>query len=208
KQSRTGLIAGVSIAAVVLLIGAVAGFLLLNNGGAASQGGLSNQNSNSGVPQSQAPAYAAANTNQAATPTAPVTVPNRNTSPALPPVAQPAEPDPPPASASTETPKEPDAPTITPARSEEAIALRAENKILANQRLTESDLEGLSAGRLRMLRNTVYARHGRPFRAPVVRVYFQSREWYRPRPGYSDADLTPVDRANIRTILAAERSAR
>jgi hypothetical protein len=97
---------------------------------------------------------------------------------------------------------------VTGGQNEEAVFARAENKILANQRLSESEIEGLPLLRLRVLRNTVYARHGRTFRIPQIRFYFQSKSWYTPRPDYRDSDLTPIDRSNIRTILAAENQAR
>jgi hypothetical protein len=83
---------------------------------------------------------------------------------------------------------------------------RAEAKILAGQRVSASDMEGLSQVELRLLRNTVYARHGRIFAKPEVRRYFSSRSWYTPRPDYSDSDLTAADQANIRLILDAEKN--
>ncbi len=83
---------------------------------------------------------------------------------------------------------------------------RAEAKILAGERLSASDIEGLSQVELRLLRNTVYARHGRVFAKPEVRRYFSSRSWYTPRPDYSDSDLTAADQANIRLILDAEKN--
>ncbi|HET9529047.1 MAG TPA: YARHG domain-containing protein, partial [Blastocatellia bacterium] len=214
KKSNTGLIAGAAIGVVVLLIGAGAGFWLLSNGDTNTQGGPSNQNSSSQVlAQTQPASSDAANTNQVRQPSASVADTGRNVATPPPPVAQPANPTPlpsPPA-ASNPAPGPPPAPAGAdqPGRaSAEAIARQAENKILANQRLTESDLEGLPIGRLRMLRNTVYARHGRPFQVPAVRLYFQARDWYTPRPGYRDSDLTPVDRANVRTIMMAENRAR
>ena len=89
-----------------------------------------------------------------------------------------------------------------PARTDSAA--RAEAKILANTPLTESDLAGLSPPVLRRLRNAVYARHGRTFNTPEIQSYFNSRPWYRPRSDYSDGDLSPTDRANVRLIQAAE----
>jgi serine/threonine-protein kinase len=214
KRSRTGLVVGVSVAAVVLLIGIGSAAWLLSNRETASQGGASNQNSSSSPAQSQLPALAATNVNQAAPSRAPVVAPNQNTAnqntaPPPPSATQPASPaplplPPPPVAGGSPATAGP----VTGGRNEEAVFAGAENKILANQRLAESDLQGLPLLRLRMLRNTVYARHGRPFRVAPIRLYFQSRSWYTPRPGYRDSDLTPIDRMNIRTIQAAENQAK
>jgi eukaryotic-like serine/threonine-protein kinase len=81
---------------------------------------------------------------------------------------------------------------------------RVESKILNNEPLTQSDLAGAADADLRLLRNTVYARHGRIFDAPELQRYFATRTWYRPRSEYTDADLTANDRANITLIRAAE----
>ncbi len=81
---------------------------------------------------------------------------------------------------------------------------RVESKILNNESLNQSDLTGIADADLRLLRNTVYARHGRIFDAPELQRYFATRTWYRPRSEYKDADLTANDRANITLIRAAE----
>jgi serine/threonine-protein kinase len=205
-KSRAGMIAVISVVAVVLLLGAGAVFWLLSNRDAGSQSGSNNQNSNSGAAQSQPATYAASNSNQSVPERTPVAGAGQVAALPPPPVAQPINPSPsPPAGA--DKPAGPASPA-TGGQSEDAIFQRAENKILANQRLTESDIEGLPQLRLRILRNTIYARHGRPFRVPAVRSYFLNREWYTPRPDYRDSDLTPIDRANVRIIMAAERRAR
>ena len=81
---------------------------------------------------------------------------------------------------------------------------RAESKILNNQALDRGDLTGIADGDLRMLRNTIYARHGRIFDAPDLQRYFSTRSWYRPRDDYKEADLTANDRANIALVRSAE----
>jgi serine/threonine protein kinase len=81
---------------------------------------------------------------------------------------------------------------------------RAEEKILNGAILVQTDIAGLSTSDLRLLRNTVYARHGRMFDSPELRRYFSSRPWYVPRSDYSDSDLTAADRANANLIRSAE----
>jgi ketosteroid isomerase-like protein len=81
---------------------------------------------------------------------------------------------------------------------------KVESKILNDQTLVRNDLAGISDPDLRMLRNTVYARHGRIFDAPDLQRYFSTRPWYLPRSDYKDGDLTANDRANVALIRSAE----
>ncbi|MCW5969162.1 MAG: protein kinase [Blastocatellales bacterium] len=79
-----------------------------------------------------------------------------------------------------------------------------EAKILADRLLTVEDLEGFTREELRLLRNTIYARHGRVFQSPDLQWYFERRSWYAPRPAYTDSALTENDRANGKLILHVE----
>ena len=47
-----------------------------------------------------------------------------------------------------------------------------------------------------LMRNEVFAKHGRPFQDPLLKAYFESRPWYRANSGYSDALLTERERRN------------
>lgn len=46
-------------------------------------------------------------------------------------------------------------------------------------------------------RNCIYATYGRTFEKDQWKQAFGSQPWYRPDPGYSDAKLSPVAKANI-----------
>ncbi|MDQ3919282.1 MAG: protein kinase [Acidobacteriota bacterium] len=81
---------------------------------------------------------------------------------------------------------------------------RAEQKIVAGAPLARSDLAGLSAAQLRILRNAVYARYGRTFQSADLQSYFQSRPWYHPRADYNEQMLTAGDRANADLIKSFE----
>jgi hypothetical protein len=72
--------------------------------------------------------------------------------------------------------------------------------------LTVEELSTLSRRDLRMLRNMIYARHGRAFDSAVVREYFKDAAWYKPRDDYDDSKLTGVDHKNIRIISSIEDS--
>ncbi|MFN2416977.1 MAG: protein kinase [Pyrinomonadaceae bacterium] len=91
----------------------------------------------------------------------------------------------------------------TPTPLPEAVQL-AEVKILGGSLLSPADLTGVSPAYLNRLRNTTYARHGRTFQDDDLRVHFQSRPWYRPRPDFDERRLTTNDRANADLLKAFE----
>ena len=72
--------------------------------------------------------------------------------------------------------------------------------------ITEAQLADLSRRDLRLVRNTIFARHGRAFKSEMLQQYFAQKVWYTVEPGYTDATLTDVDRANIATIVKVEES--
>lgn len=65
-------------------------------------------------------------------------------------------------------------------------------------------LHGLSLNELRLLRNEVYARHGRQFQAPWLSQYFFSQPWYQPNDNFKDEQLSGPDKQNVETIVAYE----
>ena len=73
--------------------------------------------------------------------------------------------------------------------------------------LAANQLATLSLRDLRLLRNTIYARRGRPFRSTLLQQYFGDMDWYSADAGYGDAKLTAVDRKNIRLISSVEKAA-
>lgn len=75
---------------------------------------------------------------------------------------------------------------------------------LLTQQLTVEQLRDLSRRDLRLLRNMVFARHGREFKSELVRGHFERMEWYRPDPRYSDSRLTALDHRNIKVIQSVE----
>ncbi|MCS6912472.1 MAG: YARHG domain-containing protein [Myxococcales bacterium] len=79
-----------------------------------------------------------------------------------------------------------------------------EDPSLLDRLLTLEQLQDLSRRDLRLLRNTIYARRGRPFRSPILQQYFGDMEWYRPVADYTDKRLTDIDRRNIKLIRSVE----
>ncbi len=74
-----------------------------------------------------------------------------------------------------------------------------ENKVIA-----EAMLRGLSLHELRLLRNEIYARHGRVFKTLWLQQYFGGQAWYDPNEDFKDEELTGADKTNVETIVAYE----
>lgn len=70
--------------------------------------------------------------------------------------------------------------------------------------LTGSELNDKSAAQLRLIRNAIYARHGRPFRDAGLRQYFSKQSWYKVDASWSSADddqrLNATDRQNAALV--------
>ena len=73
-----------------------------------------------------------------------------------------------------------------------------------DQPLPASALDPLSRLDLRLLRNTIAARHGAVFKAKTLTDAFAQASWYQPNPAYTTALLNVVDRANIRAVTRRE----
>ena len=70
--------------------------------------------------------------------------------------------------------------------------------------MTDEDLEDLDKVQLRIMRNAVYARHGRMFQSEDLQTLFNECSWYTKNPEYTDGFLTETDRYNISLIQKYE----
>lgn len=73
-----------------------------------------------------------------------------------------------------------------------------------NKPVSPAMLRGLSLHELRLLRNEVYARHGRQFQAVWLQQYFWGQPWYSPDENFKDESLSGADKQNVETIVAYE----
>jgi hypothetical protein len=73
-----------------------------------------------------------------------------------------------------------------------------------NKPISEQMLRGLSLYELRLLRNEIYARHGRQFQAQWLQQYFYGQSWYTPDENFKDEELSGFDKQNVETIVAYE----
>lgn len=70
--------------------------------------------------------------------------------------------------------------------------------------LSVQELRQLSLRDLRLLRNTLYARRGRPFKSKILQAHFKAMSWYQEDPSYTDARLTENDKRNVALIRSVE----
>jgi hypothetical protein len=78
---------------------------------------------------------------------------------------------------------------------------------------TEKDLKdfraqgdvGLDRLYVRVLRNEIFARHGRLFHNDTMQSIFNNYSWYKPDPNYSDKMLNDFEKRNLRFIMRYER---
>lgn len=69
---------------------------------------------------------------------------------------------------------------------------------LSQRYCTYSDISGLDSGQIRVLKNSVYARHGYIFKDARLKRYFTSLGWYRPRKKtVSASEMNRYEQANV-----------
>lgn len=76
-------------------------------------------------------------------------------------------------------------------------------ELFQNTLLTEDKLNGLNLFELRVMRNEVYARHGKVFNTMWLAAYFNNQSWYEPE-SEKQFELSTTEKANVETILRVE----
>ncbi|MBD2102126.1 YARHG domain-containing protein [Leptolyngbya sp. FACHB-261] len=67
--------------------------------------------------------------------------------------------------------------------------------------LTLSDLSGRSAWQLSLMRNEIYARHGRQFTDPQLQSYFKRQSWYQPRYSPGEFPMSVLSSTELRNAI-------
>lgn len=75
----------------------------------------------------------------------------------------------------------------------------------AKRTLTTADLGGHSTWELDILRNEIYAAHGRPFARADLRRYFRSQSWYHEDSGFTEARLSALEKRNADFIARYQK---
>ena len=73
--------------------------------------------------------------------------------------------------------------------------------------VTDETLGALFAEDLRVLRNEIYARHGRMFKDAKLQKYFETQSWYKANPDFKDDQLNEIETQNLAKIKDAEETA-
>ena len=77
---------------------------------------------------------------------------------------------------------------------------------LATEEISTEMLDGLFIEDLRVLRNEIYARHGRIFKDKELQKYFAEQPWYKPNPDFKDEMLSEKEFKNLSVIKEAEET--
>ena len=85
----------------------------------------------------------------------------------------------------------------------ESIEARLREKI-ANEPITYEMVNGLFVEDLRVLRNEIYARHGRIFKDKDLQKYFEAQAWYQANPEFKDEMLSETESKNLAVIKEVE----
>jgi flagellar basal body-associated protein FliL len=71
--------------------------------------------------------------------------------------------------------------------------------------ISKSELISLTPWQLKVARNEIYARHGRPFVHKDLQCYFATKSWYSEDPNYDVSSISYVENKNIATIQSYEQ---
>lgn len=71
--------------------------------------------------------------------------------------------------------------TTTTVQRNSEVAWGTQYDWLSTRYATYDDIRNYDRGQIRVLKNSIYARHGRKFKDANLRNYFSSQSWYRPR---------------------------
>jgi len=89
-------------------------------------------------------------------------------------------------------------------RQRKVALLPGDMELFENKAISDQMLKGLSLHELRLLRNEIYARHGRIFRAAWLQQYFDMQPWYSADEKFKDEELSGNDKVNVETIVKYE----
>lgn len=76
---------------------------------------------------------------------------------------------------------------------------------LSTRYATYDDIQYMDRGQVRVLKNSIYARHGRRFKDADLRNYFNTQSWYRPTRNEVPAkEFNKYENYNIQFLLKYE----
>ena len=76
---------------------------------------------------------------------------------------------------------------------------------LSTRYISFNDIKDYDKGQIRVLKNSIYARHGRIFKDAALRNYFEQQSWYRgTRKEIPAGEFNKYENANIAFLLKYE----
>ena len=85
----------------------------------------------------------------------------------------------------------------------------AETKLrekITTEPITSDMVDGLFVEDLKVLRNEIYARHGRVFKDKDLQKYFEAQTWYHANPEFKDEMLSETESKNLAIIAEVEKN--
>lgn len=74
-------------------------------------------------------------------------------------------------------------------------------EIIDDKKIKLKYLYLLESHRIKYIKNTIFAKHGREFNDKKIQDFFNKKDWYRVNRIYSDSLLSSVDRENLAIVL-------
>jgi len=74
------------------------------------------------------------------------------------------------------------------------------NKLSNIQIITKEDIRPYSLWSLKLMRDEIFARHGKIFNDKEANKFFLTRTWYKPNKNANDIKLNDIEKANLVTI--------
>jgi len=66
--------------------------------------------------------------------------------------------------------------------------------------IQEAEIRDFTPWQLKVARNEIYARHGRPFVHKDLQCYFATKSWYKVDESFTESSLSTIENKNIATI--------
>ncbi|MEA3451533.1 MAG: DUF3160 domain-containing protein, partial [Bacteroidota bacterium] len=72
-------------------------------------------------------------------------------------------------------------------------------------KLNQSEIENKNISELWLMRNSIFAKHGRPFSTYELHAYFKSQSWYKLTTKFKSTDLSSTDTYNVNLLYKQEQ---
>jgi len=71
--------------------------------------------------------------------------------------------------------------------------------------IKEAEIRDFTPWQLKVARNEIYARYGRPFVHKDLQCYFATKSWYQKDESFTESELSATENKNVATIQAYEQ---